>query len=107
MTSDAGGKVSWSPNGKKLAYSTEVDGDPEIYVVNLDGTGRKQLTSNNGNDTLPVYSPDGRYIYFLSDQNGKAWAIRVMNADGSGVKTIQKVGVPPRWQFSRLWVGWW
>jgi TolB protein len=107
VTSDGGGKVAWSPNGKKLVYSAEPDGDPEIWAVNLDGTGRKQLTKNKGNDTLPVYSPDGKYIYYLSDQNGQAWAIRVMNADGSGVKTIRQVGVPPRWQFSRLWVTWW
>jgi WD40 repeat protein len=107
VTSEGGGKVSWSPNGKKLVYSADTDGDPEIWVVNVDGTGRKQLTKNTGNDTLPVYSPDGQYIYFLSDQNGTAWAIRVMNANGSNVKTIRKIGVPPRWQFSRLWVGWW
>jgi hypothetical protein len=107
VTSDSGGKVSWSPDGKKLVYSTEVDGDPEIWVVNLDGSGRKQLTKNTGNDTLPVYSPDGQYIYFLSDQNGTAWAIRVMDANGSNVKTIRNVGVPPRWEFSRLWVSWW
>jgi TolB protein len=107
VTSDGGGKVSWSPDGKTLAYSTEVDGDPEIWVVNADGSGRKQLTRNTGNDTLPVYSPDGQYIYFLSDQDGTAWAIRVMNADGSNVRTTRRVGVPPRWQFSRLWVGWW
>lgn len=107
VTSDGGGKVSWSPDGKKLVYSTEVGGNPEIFVVNLDGSGRKQLTRNSGNDTLPVYSPDGLKIYFLSDQNGKAWAIRSMNPDGSDVQTVRKVGVPPRWQFSRLWVGWW
>jgi TolB protein len=107
VTSDGGGKVSWSPDGKTLAYSTEVDGDPEIWVVNADGSGRKQLTRNTGNDTLPVYSPDGQYIYFLSDQDGTAWAIRVMNTDGSNVRTTRTVGVPPRWQFSRLWVGWW
>ncbi len=107
VTSDGGGKVSWSPNGSKLVYSAEVGGDPEIWVVNVDGSGRRQLTNNSGNDTLPVYSPDGRYIYFLSDQNGQAWAILAMNADGSNVKTIHRVGVPPRWQFSRLWIGWW
>jgi hypothetical protein len=107
VTSDGGGKVSWSPNGKKLVYSSEADGDPEIWSVNLDGSGARQLTNNSGNDTLPVYSPDGQYIYFLSDQNGQAWAIRAMRPNGSGVQTIRRVGVPPRWQFSRLWVGWW
>jgi len=107
VTSDGGGKVSWSPNGKRLVYSADNDGDPEICIVNLDGSGWRQLTKNNGNDTLPVFSPDGQYIYFLSDQNGTAWAIRVMRADGSDVKTVRKVGIPPRWQFSRLWVNWW
>jgi TolB protein len=107
VTSDAGGKASFSPNGKRIVYSAAVDGDPDIFIVNLDGTGQKQLTRNTGNDTLPVFSPDGQYIYFLSDQNGTAWAIRAMRPDGSDVKTIRKVGVPPRWQFSRLWVTWW
>jgi Tol biopolymer transport system component len=107
VTSDGGGKASWSPNGKKIVYSVDVEGDPEIFVVNLDGSGRKQLTNNSGNDTLPVFSPDGQYIYFLSDQNGTAWAVRAMRPDGTGVKTIRQVGVPPRWQFSRLWVTWW
>jgi dipeptidyl aminopeptidase/acylaminoacyl peptidase len=107
VTSDGGGKASWAPNGKRIVYSADVGGDPEIFIVNLDGSGQKQLTDNSGNDTLPVFSPDGQYIYFLSDQNGTAWAIRAMRPDGTGVKTIRKVGVPPRWQFSRLWVTWW
>ncbi|NIV40311.1 MAG: hypothetical protein GWN58_66185 [Anaerolineae bacterium] len=107
VTSDGGGKASWSPNGKRIVYSADVAGDPEIFIVNLDGSGRKQLTDNTGNDTLPVFSPDGQYIYFLSDQNGTAWAIRAMKPDGTGVKTVRQVGVPPRWQFSRLWVTWW
>ncbi len=107
VTSDGGGKVSWSPNGNKLVYSAESDGDPEIWRVNADGSGREQLTHNTGNDTLPVYSPDGKFIFFLSDQNGRAWAIRAMRADGSDVQTIRQIGVPPRWQFSRLWVSYW
>lgn len=107
VTSDSGGKASWAPDGSRIVYSADVDGDPEIWIVNLDGSGRKQLTSNKGNDTLPVFSPDGKYIYFLSDQNGTAWAIRAMRPDGSEAKTIRQVGVPPRWQFSRLWVTWW
>ncbi len=107
VTSDAGGKASWAPGGNKIVYSSDVDGDPEIWIVNLDGSGMKQLTNNNGNDTLPVFSPDGRYIYFLSDQNGTAWAIRAMRPDGTDIKTIRQVGVAPRWQFSRLWVTWW
>lgn len=107
VTSDGGGKATFSPDGKKIVYSAEIDGDPEIWRVNLDGSGKTQLTKNQGNDTLPVYTPDGKYIYFLSDQNGQAWAVRAMRPDGSDVKTIRQIGVPPRWQFSRLWVAHW
>jgi Tol biopolymer transport system component len=107
VTSDAGGKASWAPGGNKIVYSADGGGDPEIWIVNLDGSGRKQLTDNRGNDTLPVFSPDGQYIYFLSDQNGTAWAVRAMRPDGSDVKTIRQIGVAPRWQFARLWVTWW
>lgn len=107
ITSDAGGKASWAPGGNKIVYSADADGDPEIWIVNLDGSGKKKLTDNRGNDSMPVFSPDGQYIYFLSDQNGTAWAIMAMRPDGTNVKTIRQMGVPPRWQFSRLWVTWW
>jgi Tol biopolymer transport system component len=107
ITSDSGGMPGWSPDGKRLAYSTSKDGDSEIWIVNLDGSGARQLTKNSGNDALPVFSPDGVYIYYLSDQDGTAWAIRRMRTDGSEVKTIRQMGVAERWQFARLWVNWW
>jgi TolB protein len=107
VTTDGGGKVAWAPDGRRLAYSAETDGDPEIFVVNADGSGRRQLTHNTGNDSMPTWSPDGQYIYYLSDQNGTAWGILAMRADGSDVRPIRGVGVPPRWQFSRLSVTWW
>jgi len=107
VTSDAGGNASWSPDGKKIAYCSSADGDSEIWIVNLDGSGIKQLTKNKGNDTNPAFSPDGSYIFYLSDQDGTAWALRVMRPDGSDIKTLRKVGTAPRWQFARMWAGWW
>ncbi|MBN1137777.1 MAG: PD40 domain-containing protein [Anaerolineae bacterium] len=107
VTSDAGGNAAWSPDGKKIAYCSSVDGDAEIWVVNVDGSGVRQLTKNTGNDTNPAFSPDGNYIFYLSDQNGTAWALRVMRPDGSDIKTLRKVGTAPRWQFARMWAGWW
>ena len=107
VTSDAGGNAAWSPDAKKIVYNCSSDGDSEIWVVNADGSGRKQLTKNTGNDANPSYSPDGQYVFYVSDQNGTAWALRVMRADGSDVKTIRKIGIAPRWQFARIWAGWW
>lgn len=110
LTSDGGGGAAVSPNGKKIAYWSKADGDFEIYVVNADGSGRTQLTKNTGNDALPAWSPDGKYIYYLSDQNGKAWAVMAMNANGSGQRKIVNVATSPDprrgWQYQRITVTW-
>jgi len=63
----------------------------EIWIVNIDGSGIKQLTKNKGNDTNPAFSPDGSYILLLeSDQDGTAWPAGHA-ADGSDIKTLRKV----------------
>lgn len=110
LTSDGGGGAAVSPNGKKIAYWSKTDGDFEIFVVNADGSGRTQLTKNAGNDALPAWSPDGKVIYYLSDQNGKAWAVMAMNANGSGQRKIVDVATSPDprrgWQYQRITVTW-
>ena len=60
----------WSPDGGRIAYMSDRDGDPEIYVHDL-GTGRvERLTHNTSDDTSPVWSPDGDRIAYESDRDG-------------------------------------
>lgn len=67
-----------------LAFVSERDGNSEIYVVNLDGTGLLRLTDDAGRDADPAWSPDGRRIAFSSTRGGNS-DIYVMDADGSNV----------------------
>jgi TolB protein len=56
--------------------------------VNVDGSGLEQLTdSGDDNSGLPTWSPDGRYIAFVSER-GNHWAIWVMKSDGSGERKL-------------------
>jgi Tol biopolymer transport system component len=48
---------TWSPGGKRIAFSSVRDGNADIYVINADGSGRKRLTSGPASDTLPAWSP--------------------------------------------------
>lgn len=72
----------YSPNGLKIAFISTHDGDPEIFVMNPDGTGVKKLTDNTHVDAAPSWSPDGGKIVFTSDRSGSFELYR-MNADGS------------------------
>ena len=78
-------------SGDTVVFMSQRDGTWEIYVVDLDGTGLRQLTDNAANDGLPIWSPDGRSIAFVSDEGG-AWAVWVMNADGSGRRRLFPIG---------------
>src|SRR5437773_1079498 len=75
----------------QLAFSSTVDGNPEIYVINSNGTGSARLTLHPAADVKPAWSPDGAKIAFQSDRDGNA-EIYVMNADGSAVTQLTSVG---------------
>lgn len=73
---------AWSPDGKKIAFSSNRDGALEIYVVNVDGTGRTRLTDNTEAASHPAWSPDGAKIVFASGSQLQSHII-LMNPDGS------------------------
>ena len=51
-------------------------------MINVDGSAGQRLTNDPAGDWLPTWSPDGKYIAYVSNRDGK-WAIWVMAADGS------------------------
>jgi len=72
----------WSPDGKRLAYCAERNGQYDIYTISVDGGEETQLTNLPGLDDGPEYSPDGKYIWFNSVRSGLMQVWR-MEADGS------------------------
>jgi TolB protein len=78
-------------HGSQVAYMSAQDGNWEIYKVNVDGSGLTRLTSNNAQDGLPTWSPDGKAIAFVSNRDG-VWAIWVMNPNGSNQRKLFDIG---------------
>jgi len=94
--SDEGDHAGWSPDGKRIVFSSTRDGGQlHIFVMNADGSGVTQLTSGGFVDDDPVWSPDGKRIAFHSTRDGGDEDIFVMNADGSGVIPLTNNSVLP------------
>jgi hypothetical protein len=76
-----------SPDGRRIVFVSDRDGNREIYVMNADGSGQLNLTRHAAEDWTPCWSPDGQHIAFASLRDGN-WEIYVMNADGSQVQRL-------------------
>ncbi len=80
---------AFSPDGKKLAFCSTMDGNAEIYTAEADGTKVRRLTINAAIETAPSWSPTGREIAFTSDRLGTGTPqIYIMDAEGSNVRKV-------------------
>jgi len=74
----------WSPDGSKIAFASNRDGNWEIYVMNADGSNQTRITNDPAIDNEPTWSPDSSRIAFVKMPESTSSAeIYVINADGT------------------------
>ena len=61
----------FSPDGKRIAFIATSDGNPEIYLMNSDGSGLFRLTHTGAEEKTPEFSRDGRELFYAANRNGK------------------------------------
>jgi dipeptidyl aminopeptidase/acylaminoacyl peptidase len=103
------GDVSVSPDGKEIAVAMHGDStvadntNVDVYVMGPDGSGMRALTAGRGADNTARYSPDGKWLAYLSmDRAGfEADRLRLMLIGRSGGQTVGRtVEATARWDLS-------
>jgi dipeptidyl aminopeptidase/acylaminoacyl peptidase len=70
------GRPTWSPDGKQIAFISNMSGRNNLWLVSADGGFPVQLTVSDQRQTSPTWSPDGKWIAYQSDYDGdELWDI--------------------------------
>jgi Tol biopolymer transport system component len=77
----------WSPDGTRIAFLSDRDGNWNIYLMAADGGNQHRLTGGPGRDSQPVWSPDGRQVAFCRDVGGDI-DLFVINVDGTSTRVV-------------------
>ena len=98
---------SWSPDGSKIVFFSNRDGNGEIYVMGSNGRKQVNLTNHPALDAAPTWSPDGTKIAFYSNREGNQDDIYVMNPDGTNVVNLTRhpwEDRAPAWSPDGRWI---
>ncbi|HVS02204.1 MAG TPA: hypothetical protein VMT16_05500, partial [Thermoanaerobaculia bacterium] len=96
---------SWSPGGQRIAFwglrgiGTFGGGQRDLWTVRADGSDPVRIMDDLATDWNPVWSPDGRWLYFVSDQGGSMnlWRVPIDEASGRPLGAPSPLTTPSRW----------
>ncbi|MEV7520463.1 protein kinase [Streptomyces sp. NPDC091371] len=94
VASIAGGRVSWSPDGTRLAVLRKKDGVQQLFVVTVADGSAVQLTSGAGQVEDPAWSPDGKRIAVCLQTEPENWQIHLVDPAAPGRAPQQVTRLP-------------
>jgi len=77
-----------SPDGTQVAFVSSGEGDPEIFVMKLDGTDVRRLTTFYMEDFEPRWSPDGKWLSFFSSREQGRERLFIVRPDGTELRAV-------------------
>jgi eukaryotic-like serine/threonine-protein kinase len=98
-----------SPDDKEVAFLSDSGGHANLWVVNTESGGLRQITHERDPTVamgVPVWSPNGRAIAFVSSRGNEGWTFGVwlVDSDGSNLRNLANPGLGPAWSPDGRWV---
>jgi eukaryotic-like serine/threonine-protein kinase len=98
-----------SPGDKEVAFLSDSGGHANLWVVNTESGGLRQITHERDPNVavgVPVWSPDGHAIAFVSSRGnqGLTFGVWLVDSDGSNLRNVANPGVGPAWSPDGRWV---
>lgn len=97
----------WSPDGQRIAFASNRDGDSEIFIMDEGTRNIRQLTHNRCYDGRPRWSPDGKWILYETDCEGGDWDLYLIDADGRNPRPVTVNAThdyAPAWSPDGRWI---
>lgn len=93
LSREDGVQPSWSPNHHRIAYWGVNGGQRDVWTMRADGSDPRAVTNDAAMDWNPVWSADGKYLYFCSDLGGNMnlWRTRIDEESGEVVGSMEPV----------------
>jgi Tol biopolymer transport system component len=95
MGARASGYPHWSPDGERIVFHSNLEGQWEVYIIPAAGGRPRNLTSNPAVDSFPSFSRDGQWIYFNSTRTGEFQIWKIPTSGGDAVRVTNSVGYAP------------
>lgn len=105
------GATAWSPDGKQIAFITNISGRNNLWLVHSSGGWPVQLTISDQRQTRPAWSPNGQWIAYMSDKDGdEQWDIFMVSPQTGEVvnltNTPEVAEEDPTWSPDGRYLAW-
>lgn len=83
-------RARWSPDGKTLAFCSDLSGNTDLYTIPADGGAAKQITHHTADDILSDWSPDGKTLVFYSARDSRVSVLYSIGVEDGRLRELTR-----------------